>query len=106
MWTFLKRNYIPALVALGTVLFIFLLPLTKGGSDSSISEFRSAFGQIAAICFVLYLGIYWVLAKIVRSLSLNPHLIYLAHIFAFILGYYLFFATYSGIAHGGIPMIV
>ncbi len=107
MVALIRKYKIQIAAALLTAVIIYVFPIIKGGgSPSDVSSFRSAFGQLALISYVLYLGSSFIFLKLVRRFQLHRFSVYLAHAVAFAIGYYLLVAAYLSIAAGGIPSII
>jgi hypothetical protein len=103
---YLVKFKIQITVAIFSILIIVFYPIVRaGGSAESASSFRTAFGQLAIICFALYIGLSWLFVKVVQHFQLPGVYEYLAHLIAVILGYWLWVATFYSIAKGGIPSI-
>lgn len=102
----IKKYWLEITIGLLTAGFIILYPIIVGGSPGAVSEFRGAFGSLAAVSYLLYLGVFSLLSFFIKKKKLPAKYIYFAHAIAFVLGYYLLFATYFSIANGGLPSIV
>lgn len=107
MMTFIGKYKIQIAIALSTAIGIYMYPIIRGGgSAAAASEFRTAFGQLALISYVLYLGFQFILLKLISRFQMHGSFVYLAHVVAFGLGYYLLVAAYLSIAASGIPSII
>jgi hypothetical protein len=104
MISLINKNKIQLTVGVVTGIFIITYPFFRPETQEDAAAFRSLFGQIAAISFLLYVGLFAIFSIILKKFQLTRNFIYLAHITAFIIGYSLLLWAFYSVANLAFPM--
>jgi hypothetical protein len=94
MKNFFKATLIPIAIAALTCSIVYYYSFYGSGSPGDKNSFKSVFVPLGIFSFVSYLILLGISILIIRHFKLSMKYIYIGHIVAFLIGYFLFYGAF------------